>query len=210
MRSEVTVFYFDTVRKEKPYIRPTGEPSEIRLDPKAVDGTPGYLLFASYRLLWLRQVNPVYWVLDGGVLREATRQEKGVEDARLLALAKVAKNKTIDARSDALIVEGFAYPNGAAARYSLRPHSQSNLTNMMLAVLVAQVTATPPLLTFPVSYASIDDRTFAVLNNANDVIAFYTAAFGRVSWAKVSGTALKALVESATDMSELDSITDAR
>jgi len=111
---------------------------------------------------------------------------------------KDARCDAINARSDALIEEGFVL-NGI--RFAL----DQKATNRLLGLMILGTSAP-----FPIPWGNIDDSEFVTLSNAADVQAMFAAASHAEAVAGLSGQALKQAVRAATTRAQVDAVQDNR
>lgn len=147
-----------------------------------------------------------YWTLVDGPpkrITELSRADKDALEESRLDQHKKAKVYAIDRRNDVLIGKGFEYPESSGIWHSMQLHSQVNMIDMLMM-------SGDPAFPYPMSYASIDDKEFAVLTNAADIAAFYRSQVSRRAWVKMSSTTLKEAVAAATTLAELALVVDNR
>ena len=155
----------------------------------------------------LHAVPHQYWKFqdDPKRLLEMSDAEKAAVDEADFEALRTAKIAGIDQRTSDLIDNGFSFNNseGGVSRFSLSIAGQMNLTNMLMI-------RDSGLLVYPVLYASKDDKTFASLANASDVVAFYGAAFAHLGGCRLSGTLLKVQIMECSTVAQLNLIVDTR
>lgn len=115
-----------------------------------------------------------------------------------LALAKQAKCKEIDTRTDELVGAGFTF---GAKQFSLSLSAQ-------LTLIGARLSKTD--LTYPVEWNTIDDGDKHSIANFGELDTFFLTALGTVRAHLDSGTSLKDQCRAATTIAELDAVVDNR
>lgn len=109
----------------------------------------------------------------------------------------------IDARTDALIAQGFEYPPSSGKFFSLSLEAQLRIQGCMSSRDL-------PQFVFPVAWNTIDDRDHYDVADANDMVGFYLTALGTLRSKIDSGTALKEQVRVAADIAEIQAVVDSR
>ena len=152
----------------------------------------------------LSEVNGVskkYWKLTGDVVSEMSQPEKDAVDAAEFYEHKLLKYEAIDAKTSALIAQGFQFPTDGYM-YSLSLESQANIHGVFTARNLG--------VNYPIHWLNIDEQGSVDLENANDVTEFFLTALGTIRAHKDSGTVLKDLVTAATTVEQLYAIVDDR
>lgn len=117
--------------------------------------------------------------------------------AASLTAVKQSKRTAIDARSQAIIGEGFTFDG---QRFGLSPEDQQHLTGLF---------AFQAGLTFPIDLTTLDDTAYVVADAAA-LQNLCGAALGTVKAAIDSGRTLKIAVNDAADAAAVDAVVDNR
>ena len=117
-----------------------------------------------------------------------------------LAIAKMEKTNSIDARTKELIELGFSFN---AKQFSLSLPAQSKLT---AAFLLRDEVA----FVYPAEWNSLDDLSTQVIADAAEMATFYWTAIGTIRAYLDSDTGFKNAVRSATTVEEVDAVVDNR
>lgn len=117
-------------------------------------------------------------------------------DPSPLSVYKAAKNAAIDAKTQALIRQGFTFDGRS---FSLSVNAQMNWSGLK---------TFEGLLSWPVAITTNDDSEYS-LSQAN-LTAFTGTGLGTVSAHYGSGRALKLQVNAATSKTEVDAVVDNR
>lgn len=120
---------------------------------------------------------------------------------QILEKAKLKKLKSIDFRTSELFDEGFEFPPQSKVFFSLSSNSQNTLLGLNAAREAIQ---------YPINYNSKDDKGKQVIPNSESAHSFFLTAVATVKAFLDSGTALKDQVREATNIFELNAITDDR
>lgn len=120
-----------------------------------------------------------------------------------LQVAKDERFILIDERTDALLREGFEFPDKSGQMFSLSLAGQSKLHALY-------ALRNNPSLVYPIKCNTITDSTEYEIIDAASLEAFYLTAFVTARQHVDSGTILKEQVRSATTVGEVDAVTDDR
>lgn len=115
-------------------------------------------------------------------------------------VAKQVKFDAIDKKTDEIIARGYEF---AGLRFSTSLEAQAR----MLGVLLLKDN---PLMSYPITWNSLDDNGALTIPDAATVEGFALTGIGYYRAAIDSGTALKDQVRTATTVSEVEAVTDAR
>ncbi len=143
-------------------------------------------------------IEPRFRVIEGDNVRAMTAAEK---DSNHLPAIQKEKMDAIDARTEALIDEGFEYPASSGNILSLSLEAQSNIKG-------AEHRKSTE--TYPMDWNTKDNMTKVALADAAGVTALFDAALIVKRGHLDSGTALKDQVRAATTVAAVEAITDAR
>lgn len=150
-------------------------------------------------------IPPAYWKInpDDSVV-EMTQTEKDAVDAAELDTHKAIKFAEINKRTGELIEQGFEFPAGSGAFFSLSDHAQRNLIGLDSA-------RDDSRFTWPLKWNRKDDKNGA-LNITDSISArnFFLTAVGAVRAHRDSGTELKDQVRAATTKAAVDAVVDTR
>jgi hypothetical protein len=122
------------------------------------------------------------------------------DDPAALPNAKTTRILEIDARTSALIDQGFVFSSKV---FSLTLAAQAKMTGIHA---VREHVA----LTYPIKWNTKDDLDTHELTDAATVESFYLTALGTIRTHLDSGTALHDLVNAASDQPSLDAVSDDR
>jgi len=111
--------------------------------------------------------------------------------------AKNNKKKTIDAKTDELILNGFTYDSTV---FSLSLAAQSTWTGMFSA---------QAYLTYPMAVSTLSSASYS-LADATAVTNFYLTGVGTIEAVLGSGRSLKVAVNACTTIAEVNAIVDPR
>lgn len=144
-------------------------------------------------------LSDVDWFYDSET--EAFTQEDS------LAKAKHDKMEAIDARTNALIFDGFEFPADSGNIFSLSIKAQSywnGLGNLISTGLLSDAQD------FPMTVNLKDDSGVHILQNIQAATQMFAAAAATVKGHLASGTALKNQVRGATSVAEVEAVIDSR
>jgi hypothetical protein len=117
-----------------------------------------------------------------------------------LEVAKSLKAAAIDARTEALISEGFTF---SSKQFSLSVNSQLKLIGAFAA-------RSDPAMTYPIKWNNKDDTDTISIADAAGLLSFYLTGVAAMRGHLDSGTALKDDVRAASTVAEVEAITDTR
>ena len=117
-----------------------------------------------------------------------------------LDIYKKKKFDQIDKKTEDLISNGYTF---AGERFSLSEDAQTN-------ILALYATKDDPILTYPVTFNTLNDLSYYEAADASIISAMYYAALATKKGYLDSGTALKNQVRSAATINEVDLILDNR
>jgi hypothetical protein len=120
--------------------------------------------------------------------------------ARSLEHFRKIKYDQINQKSQDLIAKGFIYNSKV---FSLSRYMQLNLAN---AVQLSNM----QILTFPLTFSTIDDTGNEILSNPSMLNSFYAIAYGTVGQILTSGGDLKQQVREATTIQAIKTVQDNR
>ena len=123
-----------------------------------------------------------------------------VEAAHELHAARVWRLAEIDARSEVLIAQGFAF---AGKVFSMSTVAQINLTAL-------NASRDDPAITYPINYNAVDDSGVHAIADAAELRTMYLTALGtKRAWLD-AGTAIKTAIRAATTAAEVLAVEDQR
>ncbi len=117
-----------------------------------------------------------------------------------LDIYKKEKFNQIDKKTQDLILGGYVY---AGLRFSLSEDAQTN-------ILALYATKDDPVLTYPVTFNTLDDLGYYEAADASIITAMYYSALATKKGYLDSGTILKNQVRLAATVSQVDLIVDNR
>ena len=148
----------------------------------------------------VKHLPPKYWKITGDSVDPMSQAEMDAVDLAELEERKARKMKHIDARTGALIGQGFAY---AAKQFSLSTEAQARLMG-------SHQVRDDPALVYPIEWNEKGDEGHYDIADAADMHGFYLTALGTYRAHVDAGTALKDAVRGAATLEELNAIEDER
>lgn len=139
-----------------------------------------------------------YWKLEGDILSEMSQAEKDAVDLAALSTNRVAKMNAVDAKTRALILQGYQHNSRI---FSASETAQKNMS---------EVRANKDVLTYPFNMATKDNSEIYAIADAAEVEAMYQSGLGTITYHYQTGNALKAACLAATTQAELDAVVDTR
>jgi len=118
-------------------------------------------------------------------------------DLSVLSDLKIFRNKEIDTRTEELIALGYTYDS---KQFSLSLNAQTNLIGL---------DNVRTELTYPITYSTIDDSSYSVVDAAT-IHAMYLTALGTKKAHLDSGRVLRDSINAAVDIAAVNAIIDNR